>query len=61
MSSSSDIINSIIIDIRIIIHIKITITSMIMNITINITMINMISKIIIMTNVDIILVCLFVF
>ena len=54
MSSSSDIINSIIIDIRIIININIIITIMLMNITINITMLNIISKIIIMTNFDII-------
>ena len=59
MSSSSDIIDNIITDIRITINISIIIiTIMIMNISINITMLNIISNIIIMTNFDVILICL---
>jgi len=58
MSSSSDIIDNIITDIRITININIIITIMIMNISINITMLNIISNIIIMTNFDVILICL---
>ena len=58
MSSSSDIIDNIITDIRITININIIITIMIMNISINITMLNIISNLIIMTNFDSILICI---